>query len=81
MYYIYICTIYKIVGFGMGNLLLHDKIISQVQCLIEPVSQPCVGAQVKYGSHVVIWMACKRTHNQYETSCGFSVPSIGMLIR
>ena len=31
---------------------------------------PCVGAQVKYGSHVVIWTACKVTHNQYETTCG-----------
>ena len=35
------------------------------------MSWPCVGAQVKDGSHVVIWTACKRTHNQYETSCGF----------
>ena len=30
----------------------------------------CVGVQVKDGSHVVIWTACKGTHNQYETGCG-----------
>ena len=30
-----------------------------------------VGAQVKDGSHVVIRTACKRTHNQYETSWRF----------
>ena len=30
------------------------------------MSWPCVGAQVKDGYHVVIWTACKRTHNQYE---------------
>ena len=28
-------------------------------------------AQVKVGSDVMIWAACKRTHKQYETSCGF----------
>ena len=39
--------------------------------LIEPASWPCVGAQVKDGSHVVISTACKITHSQYETSCGF----------
>ena len=32
---------------------------------------PCVGTQVKDGPHVIIWTACKRTYNQYETSCGF----------
>ena len=26
---------------------------------------------MKDGSHVVIWTACKITHNQYETSCEF----------
>ena len=30
-----------------------------------------VGAQVKDGSLVLICTECKRTHNQYETSCGF----------
>ena len=43
---------------------------SRVHGLLEPESLPCVGTQVKAGSHVVIWTACKRTHNQYETSCG-----------
>ena len=38
---------------------------------LEAASWPCIGAQVKYGSHVVIWTACKRMHNQYETSSGF----------
>ena len=27
--------------------------------------------RVKEGSYVVTWTVCKRTHNQYETSCGF----------
>ena len=44
---------------------------SRVRGLLEPENWPCVGAQVKDGSHVVIWAACKRTHNQYETSCRF----------
>ena len=29
------------------------------------LARSCVGAQVKYWSHVVIWTACKRTHNKY----------------
>ena len=44
---------------------------SRVRNLLEPESWHCVGAQVKDGSHVVIWTACKGTHNQYETSSGF----------
>ena len=44
---------------------------SRVRGFLEPASWPCVGAQVKDGAHGVIWTACKRTHNQYETSCGF----------
>ena len=42
-----------------------------VNGLLEPTSWSCDGAQVKNGSRVVIWTSCKRTHNQYETSCGF----------
>ena len=30
-----------------------------------------VRAQIKDGPYVVIWTACKRMHNQYETSCEF----------
>ena len=44
---------------------------SLVLGLLEPASWPCVCAQVNDGSHVVIWTACERTHNQYKTSCGF----------
>ena len=44
---------------------------TRVRGLLEVVSWPCVGAQVNDGSHVKVWTACKRTHNQYETSCGF----------
>ena len=44
---------------------------SPLRCLLESVGWSCVGAQVKDGSHVVIWMACKRRHSQYETRCGF----------
>ena len=44
---------------------------SGVRVLAESVSWPCVGAQVKDGSHVVIWTAYKITHDQYGTSCGF----------
>ena len=44
---------------------------SRVGGLLEPASWPCVSAKVKDGSHIVIWTACKSTHNQYETSCGF----------
>ena len=32
---------------------------SRVQGLLESASWSCVGAQVKDGSHVVIWTACK----------------------
>ena len=39
--------------------------------MLDSVIWSCVGAQVKDGSHVVIWTAYKGTHNQYETSCGF----------
>ena len=38
---------------------------------LETASWPSVRAQVKYGTHVVIWTACKITHKQYKTSCGF----------
>ena len=38
---------------------------------LRPRGLPCIGAQVKDESHVVIWTVCKRTHNQYETSCEF----------
>ena len=52
---------------------------SRVRGLLEPESWPCVGAHVKKDeSHVVIWRACKRTHNQYETSCGFR-PTHGII--
>ena len=44
---------------------------SRVQGFLEPVCWQCIGSQVKDGSHVVIWTACTRTHNQNETSCGF----------
>ena len=44
---------------------------SRVRGLIEYVSWPCFREQVKDWFHVVIWAACKRTHNQYETSCGY----------
>ena len=49
----------------------HETDGSRVRGLLEPVSWPCVGAQLKDGSHVVIRTACKSAHNQYETSCGF----------
>ena len=32
---------------------------------------PYVSVQVKDGSHVLIWKACKITHNQYEPGCRF----------
>ena len=38
----------------------------------ETASWHCIGAQVKNGSYVVIWEACKRTHNQYEIVVDFS---------
>ena len=44
---------------------------SLVRGFLEPESWPCVGAQAKGGSHVVIWAACRRMLNQYETSCVF----------
>ena len=43
----------------------------RVRDLLESASWPCVGAQVKDGSYIVIWTACKRTLDQYECSCGF----------
>ena len=43
---------------------------SQIRRLLDPARWSCLGAQVKDRSHVVIWMACKRTPNPYETSCG-----------
>ena len=45
--------------------------VSRIQCMLEPASWHCVVAQIIYKSHVLSWTACKRTHNQYETSCGF----------
>ena len=42
-----------------------------VRGLLEPASWPCVGAQVKIWVPCRDWTACKRTHNQYETGCGF----------
>ena len=42
-----------------------------VRGLIESTNWLCVSAQVKYRSHVVIWTASKRTHNQYDTNCRF----------
>ena len=44
---------------------------SRVRGLLESGSWPYVGTQIKNGPYVVICTACKRTHNKYETSCGF----------
>ena len=43
----------------------------RVRVPAEPTNRYCVRTQLKYGSHVVNWMACKRPHNQYEAECGF----------
>ena len=52
---------------------------SQVRGFLELASWHCISAQVKDGFHVVIWTTCKRTHNLYETSCGFRLHSRGCL--
>ena len=48
-----------------------DTEVLGVQGLLEPTNWPCVGAQVKDESHVVLWTVCKIPHNQNETSCRF----------
>ena len=57
------CTFVKSLG-------LEDEGL-QVRGLLESASWSCVGVQVKDGAHVLMWMAYKRMHNQYETRCGF----------
>ena len=39
--------------------------------LIESESLPSISVQVKDDSHIMLWMASKITHNEYETSCRF----------
>ena len=56
-----VAEVTKVCSCGLETEGLH------VRGLLEPASWPCVGAQVKDWSHVVIWAACKITHNQYET--------------
>ena len=50
-----------------GSSCGHKTEGSRVGGVLEYVSWPCIGAQLKDVSYVVIWTACKPTHNQYKT--------------
>ena len=54
-----------ILAWSSGLSRGHEIEGSRVWGLHESESWPCVGAQVKDWSHVVIWMAGKITHTQY----------------